>query len=58
MLQLLAEGAIVHYQELPIPAIAYGIIALGIFMVLGIVTLSYKDVSNRHSHVDASEANH
>lgn len=58
MLELLAEGAYVEYRELPIPTIAYGIITLGIFMAMGIVTLSFTNVSNKHSHVDSSETSH
>lgn len=58
MLELLAEGVYVEYRELPIPAIAYGVIALGIFMAMGIVTMSFMNVSNKHSHVDSSETIH
>ncbi|AAT88717.1 hypothetical protein ATY41_06725 [Leifsonia xyli subsp. xyli] len=36
--------------ELPMPAWAYGAIAAVIFAALLIVTLSYRDVANRHSH--------
>jgi hypothetical protein len=58
MLELLAEGAYVEYRELPIPTIVYGIITLGIFTALGIVTMSFMNVSNKHAHVDSSEAHH
>jgi Na+/proline symporter len=58
MLELLAEGAYVEYRELPIPTIAYGIITLGIFAALGIVTMSFTNVSNKHTKVDPSETSH
>jgi hypothetical protein len=56
---LAAEGAIVHHSELPIPALMYGIIAMGAFIALALVTWSYRDVANRHSHkVDSHSAHH
>jgi putative effector of murein hydrolase LrgA (UPF0299 family) len=45
---LIAEGAIVHHTELPMPAILYGVIAMVLFLALGAVTWSYRDVSNRN----------
>jgi putative flippase GtrA len=39
-------------HELPIPAIVYGIIGAVVFIFLGAVTWSYKDVSRRH-HIAA-----
>ncbi len=44
----LAEGAIVHHTELPMPALMYGIIAMGAFIALALITWSYRDVSNRN----------
>jgi hypothetical protein len=35
-------------HELPIPAIVYGIIGAVVFIFLGTVTWSYKDVALRH----------
>lgn len=58
MLELLAEGAYVEYRELPIPAIVYGVVTLGIFTALGIVTMSFMNVSNKHAPVDTSETSH
>lgn len=54
MLQLLAEGVIIHHTELPMPAIWYGVITLGLFGLLGFVTWSYRDVANRHAHKSGS----
>lgn len=45
---LIAEGAIVHHTELPMPAILYGALAMVAFLALAGVTWSYRDVSNRN----------
>ena len=36
--------------ELPMPTWAYGVIAAAVFVALGLVTYSYRNVANRHSH--------
>ena len=38
------------HRELPIPAWGFGIIAFAVFVALAFVTLSYRNVANRHSH--------
>lgn len=43
-----SEGAQV-VNELPFPAPLFGAISLTIFVVLGLVTFSFRDVANRHS---------
>ncbi|MFC6355529.1 hypothetical protein [Luethyella okanaganae] len=54
---VLAEGELA--RELPIPAWAYGAIALAVFFVLAIVVWNYRDVSNRHKvKADAYAAAH
>lgn len=58
MLSFLTEGPIVHHSELPIPAIMYGAIAMGIFILLAFIVFSYRDVANRHSHKDSSSQGH
>jgi hypothetical protein len=50
----LAEGA----SELPFPTFVTGVIAMGIFILLGLVTWSYRDVANRHSHKSDNSAHH
>ncbi|WP_353809960.1 hypothetical protein [Agromyces sp. SYSU T00194] len=35
-------------RELPMDPIIYGVIAMVIFIALGFVTWSYRDVANRH----------
>jgi hypothetical protein len=44
----IAEDAIVHHTELPMPAILYGVIAMAGFIALALITWSYRDVSNRN----------
>ena len=57
---LLAEtdGVFIQHSELPIPALAYGIIAMSVFIVLGFVVYSYRDVANRHDHKKSSSQGH
>jgi hypothetical protein len=35
---------------LPMPPIGFALIAFGIFLVLGVITWTYRDVANRHSY--------
>lgn len=44
---VLAEAA--THAELPFPPFVFGLIAATAFTALGLVTWSYRDVSNRHS---------
>jgi hypothetical protein len=53
---VLAEAS--THVELPFPAIVFGIIAAVIFVALGFVTYSYRDVANRHSHKTAGSTGH
>lgn len=53
-----AEGAIVHHNELPMDPFFYGVIAMGIFITLALVTWSYRDVSNRNLKRSGSKASH
>jgi TRAP-type C4-dicarboxylate transport system permease small subunit len=48
---LLANEALEH-TELPMPAIAYALIAMGALLTLMIVTLSFSNVRNRHEAVE------
>jgi hypothetical protein len=36
--------------ELPMPTWGYGVTAAAVFLVLALVTYSYRNVANRHSH--------
>ena len=58
MISILLEEAIVHHNELPIPAVLYGVIALVGFLALGAVTWSYRDVSNRNMRRSNQQAGH
>jgi len=39
-----------HHGNVALETVGYGIVALLIFGALAIVTLSYRNVANRHSH--------
>ena len=58
MIPILLEEAIVHHNELPMPAVLYGLIALVGFVALGAVTWSYRDVSNRNPRRSSHQAGH
>ena len=58
MSRILAEGA-VHSVELPFPSFFFGVIAMAVFLLMGWVTWSYRDVANRHEHKsNDSKAHH
>jgi cbb3-type cytochrome oxidase subunit 3 len=54
-MQLLAS-VLLQDDKVPIimPPIAFGAIAFGIFLFLGVVTWTYRDVANRHAHKAAT----
>lgn len=59
ILAAVAEGEHEAFVTLPFPAVFFGVIAMGVFILLGFVTWSYRDVANRHEHkVDDSKAHH
>lgn len=39
-----------HHGNVAMETIGYGVIALVVFTALGLVTLSYRNVANRHAH--------
>ncbi|GAA1321079.1 hypothetical protein ACFSWE_00320 [Leucobacter albus] len=51
-----AEGASHVVNELPIPAIGYGVIVFTLFLISAVVTFSFRDVANRHSEKAAAYA--
>lgn len=54
-LEAMAEST-VHY---PFPTFVFGAIAMTLFIGLALVTWSYRDVANRHSHkTDKNQGNH
>lgn len=44
--------------ELPFPGIVFGAIAMTVFLLLGFVTWSYRDVANRHDHKSSNSKGH
>lgn len=58
MLSLLTEGPFIQHNELPVPALVYGLIAMSIFVLLGFITFSYRDVANRRADKDSSSQGH
>lgn len=58
MLALLTEGPFIVHNELPIPAVMYGVIAMAGFILLAFIVFSYRDVANRHNHKNSSSQGH
>lgn len=54
-----AESEHEAFVTLPFPAVWFGVIAMGVFILLGFITWSYRDVANRHDHKSSnSHSNH
>lgn len=54
-----AEGEHEAFVTLPFPSVFFGVIAMAVFILLGVITWSYRDVANRHEHkVADSKAHH
>jgi hypothetical protein len=56
MIRILAEAEVVN--PLPFPGVVFGAIAMAVFLLLGFVTWSYRDVANRHDHKDSDSKGH
>ena len=39
-----------HHGNVALETFWYGLVALAVFLLLGLVTLSYRNVANRHAH--------
>ena len=52
------DGVFIQHSELPIPAVAFGVIAMSVFLVLAFVVFSYRDVANRHDHKNSNSQGH
>jgi hypothetical protein len=55
--------SILHLQAaegpgLPVSSVVFPIIALSVFLVLGVITWSYRDVANRHAARRVGSAQH
>jgi hypothetical protein len=44
--------------QLPFPSFVFGIIAISTFILLGVITFSYRDVANRHDHKSSNNNSH
>ena len=49
---LLATEGMEQHTELPMPALAYGLIVMDILLTLMLVTVSFSNVRNRHEAVE------
>ncbi len=56
MIRILAEAEVVN--PLPFPGVVFGAIAMSVFLLLGFVTWSYRDVANRHDHKSSNSEGH
>ncbi|MFT4281273.1 hypothetical protein [Microbacterium sp.] len=55
----LAAGEAEHHGNVQAETFIFGVIAFVVFLLLGLVTLSYRNVANRHSHkADAYAKSH
>jgi hypothetical protein len=52
------DGPFIQHSELAIPPLAYGIIAMTVFVVLAFIVFSYRDVANRHDHKNSGSQGH
>jgi heme/copper-type cytochrome/quinol oxidase subunit 2 len=47
-----------HAIELPFPAFFFGVIAMGVFLLMAWVTWSYRDVANRRANKSTNSKAH
>ncbi|CAI9386198.1 hypothetical protein [Microbacterium sp. T2.11-28] len=47
---VLAAGEAEHHGNVQAETFIFGVIAFVVFLALGLVTLSYRNVANRHAH--------
>ncbi len=47
---VLAAAETEHHGNVMAETFGYGVVAFVLFLALGVVTLSYRNVANRHSH--------
>lgn len=52
----LAAAESEHHGNVALETVGYGIVALVVFTALGLVTLSYRNVANRHASKAAAYA--
>lgn len=54
---ILASAEEAHVQ-LPFPSVFFGVIGISVFILLGLITFSYRDVANRHDHKSGNNSAH
>ncbi len=56
---LFAHVGVMSDTKVPLimPALAFGAIAFGIFLLFGVITWTYRDVANRHANKFSSSYN-
>jgi hypothetical protein len=55
---ILASAAEEAHVQLPFPAVFFGVIGMAVFILLGLITFSYRDVANRHDHKSGNNSAH
>lgn len=52
LITTVAAAAEAEHELAPLlmPAPMFGVVMAGVLLVLGLITFSYRDVANRHSH--------
>lgn len=55
---ILASAAEEVHVHLPFPAVFFGVIGMSVFILLGLITFSYRDVANRHDHKSSNNSSH
>jgi hypothetical protein len=55
---ILASAAEEAHVQLPFPAVFFGVIGMAVFILLGLITFSYRDVANRHDHKSGNSSAH
>ena len=55
---LLASATAEVHNELPMEPFFFGVVAMAVFILLAVVTWSYRDVANRHDHRVSGETSH
>lgn len=53
---LVAAAESEHHGNVQAETFIFGVIAMGVFLLLALVTFSYRDVANRHASKAASYA--
>ncbi len=49
---VLATEVMETHTELPMPALAYGLIVMGLLLLMMLVTISFANVRNRHEAIE------